>query len=76
MKNDNNNKFDGTTEIDEAYIGGSETNKYADKKNKIPILNDKQRASRIAVKQSVFDKILVKIANKNKCLLVFNFVVR
>ena len=34
MKNDNNNKFDGTTEIDEAYIGGSETNKHADKKNK------------------------------------------
>ena len=35
MKNDNNNKFDGTTEIDEAYIGGSETNKHADKKNKM-----------------------------------------
>ena len=34
MKNDNNNKFDGTTEIDEAYLGGSETNKHADKKNK------------------------------------------
>ncbi len=34
IKNDNNNKFDGTTEIDEAYIGGSETNKHADKKNK------------------------------------------
>ena len=34
MKNDNNNKFDGTTEIDEAYIGGSEINKHADKKNK------------------------------------------
>ena len=34
MKNDNNNKFDGTTEIDEAYLGGSETNKHTDKKNK------------------------------------------
>jgi hypothetical protein len=30
------------------------------KKNKIPILNDKQRTSRIAVKQSDFDKILLK----------------
>ena len=34
MKNDNDNKFDGTTENDEAYLGGSETNKHADKKNK------------------------------------------
>ena len=34
MKNDNNDKFTGTTEIDEAYLGGSETNKHADKKNK------------------------------------------
>ena len=34
MKNENNDKFTGTTEIDEAYIGGSETNKHADKKNK------------------------------------------
>lgn len=30
MKNDNNDKFTGTTEIDEAYLGGSETNKHAD----------------------------------------------
>ena len=29
-----NGKFSGTTEIDEAYLGGSETNKHADKKNK------------------------------------------
>ena len=34
MKNDNNDKFTGTTEIDEAYLGGSETNKHEDKKNK------------------------------------------
>ena len=34
INNDNNNKFDGTTEIDEVYLGGSETNRHADKKNK------------------------------------------
>lgn len=27
MKNDNNDKFDGTTEIDEAYLGGIENKK-------------------------------------------------
>ena len=31
---------------------------------------------KIEVKQEDFDKILVKIANKNKCLFVSNFVVR
>ena len=35
MKNHDNNKFEGITEIDEAYIGGSETNKHIDKKNKV-----------------------------------------
>jgi len=35
MKNNDNNKFDGITEIDEAYIGGSESNKHIDKKNKV-----------------------------------------
>ena len=30
-----NGKFSGTTEIDEAYLGGSETNKHVDKKNKV-----------------------------------------
>ena len=35
MKNDNHDKFDGITEIDEAYIGGSESNKHLDKKNKV-----------------------------------------
>ena len=34
MKNENNDKFTGTTEIDEAYLGGRETNKHEDKKNK------------------------------------------
>ena len=33
-KDYNQSRFDGTTEIDEAYLGGSETNKHADKKNK------------------------------------------
>ena len=40
------------------------------------VLKDKEKMNKIEVKQSDFDKILVKIANKNKCLLVFNFVVR
>lgn len=32
--NGDNNLFDGTTEIDEAYLGGSESNKHASKKGK------------------------------------------
>ena len=34
MKNDNNNSESGTFEADEAYIGGSETNKHNNKKGK------------------------------------------
>lgn len=34
MKNDNNNSESGTFEADEAYIGGSETNKHSSKKGK------------------------------------------
>ena len=34
MKNNDNTPFTGITEIDEAYIGDSETNKHSNKKGK------------------------------------------
>ena len=34
-KDYNQLRFDGTTEIDEAYLGGSETNKHAEKRTKM-----------------------------------------
>ena len=68
MKNDNNNKFDGTTEIDEAYLGGSETNKHADKKNKtektciIGLVNrDTKQVKAYKVSSNEKDNLLPKI---------------
>lgn len=68
MKNDNNNKFDGTTEIDEAYLGGSETNKHADKKNKsektciIGLVNrDTKQVKAYKVNSNEKDNLLPKI---------------
>ena len=68
MKNDNNDKFTDTTEIDEAYIGGSETNKHTDKKNKtektciIGLINrDTKQVKAYKVSSNEKDNLLPKI---------------
>ena len=68
MKNNDNTPFSGITEIDEAYIGGSETNKHADKKNKtektciIGLVNGDTKTVRVyKVSNNEKDNLLPKI---------------
>ena len=68
MKNNDNTPFSGITEIDEAYIGGSETNKHADKKNKtektciIGLVNGNTKTVRVyKVSNNEKDNLLPKI---------------
>ena len=68
MKNNDNTPFSGITEIDEAYIGGSETNKHADKKNKtektciIGLVNGDTKTVRVyKVSNNEKDNLLLKI---------------
>ena len=68
MKNNDNNKFDGITEIDEAYIGGSETNKHLDKKNKVEktciiglVNRDKKQVRAYKVSSNEKENLLPKI---------------
>lgn len=68
MKNDNHDKFDGITEIDEAYIGGSETNKHLDKKNKVEktciiglVNRDKKQVRAYKVSSNEKENLLPKV---------------
>ena len=68
MKNNDNTPFSGITEIDEAYIGGSETNKHLDKKNKVEktciiglVNRDKKQVRAYKVSSNEKENLLPKV---------------
>lgn len=76
MKNYNNNQFEGTTGIDEIYVGGSKKNKHLNKKNKVEktciigLVNrdTKQvRAYKVSSNQkgNLLPKIYLNVSNKS-----------